>query len=228
MRRFTPWFLLLALACNRGPEPSEAPPSEAPAEPTTAPTADPHGGVPPTSPHGGSPHAVGTHAGATGAPSGATTVDPAAPRLAGVRWSTHEPLTWRAPTSPMRNAEYFVPGEAGEALLTVFHFPGMGGSVEDNVARWVGQFRGPDGAAAPSDVQTRNVAGLDVTVIDVRGTFASGMMGGPSEPQANQRLLGAIVSGPSGPVFFKLVGPEATVETAKSAFDDLVASFEAG
>jgi hypothetical protein len=225
MRRFTPWFLLLAIACNRGPEPSEAPPAETPAEPTTAaPEANPHGGAPPPSPHG----AVGTHAGAGAPPGGATTVDPSAPRLAGVRWSTHEPLTWRTPTSPMRNAEYFVAGDAGEALLTVFHFPGMGGSVQDNVARWVGQFRGPDGAAAPADVQTRNVAGLDVTVIDVRGTFASGMMGGPSEPQANQRLLGAIVSGPNGPVFFKLVGPEPTVETAKSAFDDLVASFEAG
>lgn len=224
MRRFTPWFLLLAIACNRGPEPSEAPasaaPAEAPAEPATA------------NPHAPNPHAgaTGPHAGAS-APSGTTgttTVDPAAPRLAGVRWSTHEPLTWRAPTSPMRNAEYFVAGDAGEALLTVFHFPGMGGSVGDNVARWVGQFRGPDGAAAEADVQTRNVAGLDVTVIDVRGTFASGMMGGPSEPQPDQRLLGAIVSGPNGPVFFKLVGPVATVETAKGAFDDLVASFEAG
>lgn len=128
----------------------------------------------------------------------------------------------------MRNAEYFVAGDAGEALLTVFHFPGMGGSVQDNVARWVGQFQGPDGAAAPADVRTRNIAGLDVTVIDVTGTFASGMMGGPSTPQSNQRLLGAIVAGPNGPVFFKLVGPTATVEAAKGAFDDLIASFEAG
>lgn len=126
----------------------------------------------------------------------------------------------------MRNAEYFVPGEAGEAVLTVFHFPGMGGSVQDNVARWVGQFQAPGGGAAEADVQSRNVAGLDVTVIDVSGAFASGMMGGPATPQEDQRLLGAIVSGPNGPVFFKLVGPADTVQAAKSAFDDLVGSLE--
>lgn len=219
-----PWFLLLALACNRGPEPAESTAEPTPAEPAEPTPADPHAAA---NPHA-SPHAGGTSAGGTPAAGAPNAVDPASPRLAGVRWSTHEPLTWRTPTSPMRNAEYFVAGDAGEALLTVFHFPGMGGSVQDNVARWVGQFQGPDGAAAPSDVQTRNVAGLDVTVIDVTGTFASGMMGGPSTPQSNQRLLGAIVAGPNGPVFFKLVGPTATVETAKGAFDDLIASFEAG
>ncbi|MCB9625547.1 MAG: hypothetical protein H6723_19690, partial [Sandaracinus sp.] len=169
------------------------------------------------------------HAGVDmGRPAGPPAVDPAAPALAGVRWRTHEPLTWRQPSSAMRNAEYFVAGDGGEAVLTVFHFPGMGGSVQDNVSRWVGQFQGEGGGPAPSDVQTRNVAGLDVTTIDVTGTFASGMMGGPSTPQSNQRLLGAIVSGPNGPIFFKLVGPASTVDGAKAAFDDLVASFEAG
>lgn len=208
---------LLLAACNRGPEPSsepsaptEPPPAEAPAE---LPSVHPPTNHPP----------VGATAG------GPSAVDPAAPSLAGLRWTTHEPLTWRQPSSAMRAAEYFVAGEGGEALLTVFHFPGMGGSVQDNVARWVGQFQGPGGQAAPSDVQTKNVAGLEVTTIDVTGTFAAGaMMGTPGTPQPDQRLLGAIVDGPQGPVFFKLVGPASTVESAKQAFDDLVASFEAG
>lgn len=228
MRRSTLLAVLLSLACNRGPEPAAAPANPAPdPEPSAAVSANPHAAVP----HAGAANPLAgaaPHAGGAPSATGSNTVDPTAPRLAGIRWSTHEPLTWRTPSSPMRNAEYFVPGAAGEALLTVFHFPGMGGSVQDNVARWVGQFQAPGGGAAEADVQSRNVAGLEVTVIDVSGAFASGMTGGPATPQEDQRLLGAIVSGPNGPVFFKLVGPADTVQATKSAFDDLVASLEPG
>jgi len=39
-------------------------------------------------------------------------------------------------------------------------------------------------------------------------------------------MLGAIVEGTQGPVFFKLTGPGADVDRAKSAFDALLESLK--
>ena len=57
------------------------------------------------------------------------------------------------------------------------------------------------------------------------GTYNAGMMGAPSAPQADRRMLGAIAEGPQGPIFFRLVGSVETVARAEDAFDALVASF---
>ncbi|MBX3248826.1 MAG: hypothetical protein KF901_16745 [Myxococcales bacterium] len=212
MRPLSILAILLAAACNRGPEPPPGPVTEAPEVPE-APSTPP--GHPPTD-----------HPPVAPAARGGASVDPANPALAGVRWQAHEPLTWRQPSSAMRAAEYVVTGEAGEATMTVFHFPGMGGSVRENIDRWVGQFRTPEGGPVEdSSIETKTIAGLEVTVLDVRGTFSDGMMGGGA-PQPDTRMLGAIVAGPHGPIFFKLTGPAATVESAKGAFDELVGSFE--
>lgn len=210
---------LSAYACDRGPAPqgnagggTEAPSeAETPAvEAPEAEAANPHAGIaPPRRP-------------------GAPTVSADSPELAGIAWSTREPLTWRPPSSAMRNAEYAVGEGAAEAVMTVFHFPGMGGGIEENVARWTGQFQNAEGGAADAAVETKTVGGLEVTTIDTRGTFTNSMpMGGQGGPQGNQRMLGAIVAGPNGPVFFKLIGPEATVGTAEGAFTALVESFRA-
>lgn len=224
--RTSAFLLVLACACNRGP----APPAQDEAEPestmaaTMSATMDPHAGMaahpngPPGDPHAGLGLPTGGGGGAT--------VTEQNPTLAGVTWNVQEPLTWRRPTRPMRNAEYVVTGDGGEAVMTVFHFPGMGGAVRDNINRWAGQFTDDSGAAVREpDIQEKTVHGLAVTTVDVRGTFSGGMGGGG--PQPNSRMLAAIVVGPSGPIFFKLVGPESIVEDAKSAFDGLIDSVEA-
>ncbi len=58
-----------------------------------------------------------------------------------------------------------------------------------------------------------------MTTVDVKGTYAGGgPMMGPATPKSGFRLLGAIVEGPSGAVFFKLTGPEKTVAGAEKSF----------
>lgn len=214
--------LLLSLAafgCDRGPAPqgnagggtatAEATGETPAAAPETEATSPRPGIAPPQRP-------------------GAPAVSADSPELAGIAWSAREPLTWRTPSSAMRNAEYFVGAGAAEAVMTVFHFPGMGGGIEENVSRWTGQFQNGEGGPADAAVETKTVGGLEVTTIDTRGTFTNSMpMAGQAGPQGNQRMLGAIVAGPNGPVFFKLIGPEATVGTAEGAFNALVESFQA-
>src|SRR5262249_14770457 len=64
--------------------------------------------------------------------------------------------------------------------------------------------------------------------LDLSGTFKGGgqMMGQPSAPKAGYRLLGAIVAGPEGDVFFKLTGPAKTVAAAQDEFQAVLKSLE--
>ena len=66
---------------------------------------------------------------------------------------------------------------------------------------------------------------LPVTSVEVAGTFI-GMRGmGPnSPPREGWRMLGAIVQGQLGPVFFKLTGPADAVAAAEAAFRRLIES----
>ena len=143
---------------------------------------------------------------------------------AGVQWIA--PASWKnQPARSMRVATYEIPAapgtESGEC--GVFYFgQGKGGGVEDNIARWVGQFE----AAAPPKRETRTVHDLRVYTVDVSGTYLAS--GGPMmQAQAKKpgyRLLGAIVEAPRGLVFFKCTGPAATIGKAQVDFQSLVGS----
>jgi len=142
---------------------------------------------------------------------------------AGVKWTV--PAAWKAqPERPMRAATYDVPAAAGAeaAECGVFYFgPGQGGGVEENLSRWAGQFEG----GTPKKAE-KNVHGLKVHTIDIFGTYLapSGPMMKSSGKKPGYRLLGAIVEGPQGNVFFKLTGPAATIAKAQADFDGLVGS----
>lgn len=146
------------------------------------------------------------------------------PAVAGVAWTV--PATWTPqPPRSMRIATYTLPGGSGATPgeCAVYYFgPDQGGGVDANVSRWAGQF---EGEPAPKR-STRAVGGLRITTVEVAGTYLA--PGGPMmQSQGRQPgtvLLGAIVEGPQGPVFFKGVGPRATMEANRAAFDGLIAS----
>jgi hypothetical protein len=126
----------------------------------------------------------------------------------------------------MRKATYKIPKAAGDpedAELTVTQ---VGGTIDANIERWVGQF----GGAKDSLKRTREKVGtFDVTVVELAGKFAgSGMPGAPpAAPKDNWALLGAIVEPLDPPYFFKMTGPKKTVAAARADFDRLVKSLRA-
>ena len=143
----------------------------------------------------------------------------------GISWTS--PATWKADAPrPMRAATYLIApakGDTDSAECAVFFFgEGQGGGIDANVDRWVGQF---ETTKAPVRKKEK-LAGFEVTTIEVDGTYASAMGGpmGPKTPKPGFKLLGAIVEGPKGNVFFKLTGPAKTVEGSRAEFLKLLKS----
>jgi hypothetical protein len=127
---------------------------------------------------------------------------------------------WIVPSSPMRKAQLAVPGPEGTeaAEVTFFHFgAGQGGSVKNNLDRWIGQFQGTQAETAET-----KVSGTMVHFVRATGTFASGMPGGPTTPRPGFALRGAILESPEGDVYVKMTGPEAVLTGAAAAFEKMV------
>jgi hypothetical protein len=177
------------------------------------------------------PHPIGSP-GATG-----PVVQPPPPGsgtgATGLSWTVPPGWVAETPSTAMRKAQYRVPGPGGDAECVVFYFgPGEGGDAVANTKRWANQFTLADGrpGSAGMKVGSRKVGDIDVLVVEVGGTYQGGfrMQQPQEEPKPNQLLLAAIAEGPDANWFFKLLGPEATVESQRSAFEDLVGSLKRG
>ncbi len=136
------------------------------------------------------------------------------------------PKAWQSVPNPnqMRKATFKVPRAAGDAEDAELAVSAATGGLDQNIERWSGQF-----GNAKATREDRKPNSLKVTVVELKGTFASGggMMGGASVAKPGYMLLGAIVDGGDRLHFFKLTGPEKTVTAAKKDFDAFVASFRA-
>ncbi|MDY7095812.1 MAG: hypothetical protein SX243_22785 [Acidobacteriota bacterium] len=130
------------------------------------------------------------------------------------------PEGWNAepPSNNMRMAQATLPGPGGDGQFAAFFFgPGGGGGTEANLQRWAAQV--DSGGTAPSrEVMETN--DLKVHWIETQGTLlASGMPGmGAASDQPGAALYGAVVEGPGGPWFFKVTGPQSTLEQHRDAF----------
>ncbi|MGH9753055.1 MAG: hypothetical protein ACREA2_09740 [Blastocatellia bacterium] len=142
-----------------------------------------------------------------------------------VKWTP--PAGWEAkPSSGMRAATYIIPAAKGASEgAECAVFANLGGGVQANITRWIGQFEKTD--SAPNQ-KSETINGLPVTTVDVGGTFKGGgpMTGQPSMSKPGYRLLGAIVEGPEGDIFFKLTGPAKTVAAAQGEFQAMLKSLK--
>jgi hypothetical protein len=168
---------------------------------------------------------------ATPVPPASVVVLPPEPQVPTIVWK--DPPKWeRTPGgSSMRKAFYkvnAVAGDSEDAEAAVYYFgPTNGGSTEANIQRWTSQF--PE--TQPADVKRieRQANGMKQTVIDVQGTYdGSSMTIREVGKKPNFRMIAAVVETPGGSYFFKLTGPQKTVEAARSSFMALLDSVNQG
>src|SRR3954447_13552055 len=86
------------------------------------------------------------------------------------------PEAWKSskPTSTMRKAQLSVEparGDKDKAELAVYKFPGGAGTVQANIDRWQSQFRDKDGKAPKVESKTVKGKNVDVTRVEVAGTY---------------------------------------------------------
>ena len=134
----------------------------------------------------------------------------------------HVPRSWdsQPPNNNLRLAQFNVPGKDDDAeAAEMVVFPPFGGSVNDNMARWVRQFD-------TRDLKLEMVSGKsdsgEYYLLDATGTYKK-----PDGPPflrktidvPDHRMMAVMLNVEGkGNYFLKLVGPKATVEAAADAF----------
>lgn len=121
-------------------------------------------------------------------------------------------------TSAIRKATYAIPQADGDTDATQLTVTTAGGAVEANIERWQGQFKYPDLKRSNMDAH-----GIKITFVEVRGSFMESM-GAAGTPKPKYVLLGAIAETQPELTFFKMTGPEKSVDAAKGDFFKLVSS----
>ena len=143
--------------------------------------------------------------------------------LAGVAFTP--PADWQdLGASNMRAAQYRlapIGGDSAAGEVNVFYFgPASGGGVDANLDRWINQMVMPDGSAPAAAAKRTSFTadGMAGHVVTLEGTYKSGgpMMGGTPTLLEGYRLVGVVLEGPEGSLFFKLTGPVATAKAMEA------------
>ncbi len=121
----------------------------------------------------------------------------------------------------MRQAQFRLPavqGDSAEGEVNVFYFgPKSGGGVQANLDRWISQMTLTEGSDPTIAIKrsTFSADGMVGHVVSLNGSYKSGggrPMGGGGQVLPDYRLVGVVLEGPQGSLFFKLTGPQATAE----------------
>jgi hypothetical protein len=115
-----------------------------------------------------------------------------------------------------------VDGDQEDAILDIDRPTRTVGGAGAVVDRWRAAFSGPDGGALPDGAfrsEALDVSGLSVTLAEIRGHHKAP---GPAPARPGVRLFGAVVDTPAGLWAFKLLGPERTVESQRTAFLEFI------
>ena len=143
---------------------------------------------------------------------------------AGLKWTAPAGWTSQGP-APFRVVTYTVPDRA--ECIVYFFGAGQGGSVDANLARWKGQFS-QNGKPAEAKVAKRTVHGVNMTTIDLTGTYMAtgGQVKEGQGPQSGYHMMAAVAEGPGGNIFIRFIGPEKVVAAGLAKYEQLLASLQ--
>ena len=134
------------------------------------------------------------------------------------------PDSWMGirPSSSLRLMEFRLGLLTDDATLAIFK--NIGGSIDDNLERWSGQF-GYLLSDSEVNIRAENINGMQVSIISIIGTYTNRMaFSKPTQPKPNYRLLGAIVDTRDGLYYFKLTGPNTVITGKIEEFTRLIKS----
>ena len=139
------------------------------------------------------------------------------------------PETWKTtlPETGMRSLEAAVPKQGedkDDADLSVIMLP-KGGGVAGNLPRWKGQFGGE--ASLKAERKLKTASGVEAYVAELEGPYKGMTKDGPmTTAKEGYKMLGVIITTDGGEFYIKLIGPKATIDASKAAFDKAIESFK--
>lgn len=127
------------------------------------------------------------------------------------------PTDWSLQTSvPSPRLANLVTAEG--LVIGVFWFGPSGGSVDENLKRWEGQFS----QLTSREISKDTLRNPRVTQARWQGTYAGDKGLNPGRPNETSVMLVAIVEGAKGSVFFKTVGTLAQTNAARSLLRSVI------
>jgi hypothetical protein len=142
------------------------------------------------------------------------------------------PETWvrKPPQSRITSDEFAAPAAEGDKADGRFTVTAAGGSVDDNINRWIGQFKQPDGSPTKDQakVSKQQVAGQTVHLIDISGTYDDRppFAPGGGVQREKYRMLAAVIETKEGNFFLKFYGPRLTISENEKPFHEMVQSLK--
>ena len=132
------------------------------------------------------------------------------------------------PSNSMRLAQFNISDKFKRCELIVFS--GIGGSVDANLNRWLGQFLDSDKKRMTdySTVRNEKIHELEITFAYTAGIYLKSGMGnrGPTVEKPNYGLLAAIVRAKNETYYFKCTGPKKTLDNYINSFETFIRSLE--
>ena len=177
---------------------------------------------------------VGTGLNVTAYTSGAANEELVAVTLADDRIQMKVPVSWvrKQPRVKIIELEFSIPkikDDQRDGRLTVM---AAGGSLQQNVNRWLGQFRDarPQKDADGNVAQRLKAGGNTIHLVDISGTYQDrrGPFG-PATLREGYRMLGAIIETATLDqtfYFCKFYGPQATIAANEKGFMTMLESLE--
>ena len=148
------------------------------------------------------------------------------------------PESWKAqePSNKMRAYQFSLPkakdADDDAELVISFFGVGSGGKLNENLARWKTMIQPPEGKTTEDITKITKIElpKAKLTSLDMTGTFLSKFP--PFDPnakvtkKANYRRIGVYFDCENGPYFITVVGPAATIQHHKEAFDNWLKNFK--
>ena len=144
--------------------------------------------------------------------------------VAGLQFEAPSGWNETQPTSGLRKFQFNIPGTTEEqnAELVIFYFGAdQGGDINTNIDRWAQQFTELTSTYPPARTEF-SVGDIKVTLVQLEGTYQSGMPGMAMDAKKDYAVLAAIVEGNQGLVFFKLMGPKVRISELLPPFRTLL------
>jgi hypothetical protein len=156
-------------------------------------------------------------------PAGRAAAIAAAIRMGRLQFIPPKNFEPQRPRSQIVAYEFSIPPAEGDQRPGRMTVMTAGGTVQQNVDRWIAQFTDDSERKKEANVEKTSIDGREVHFVDISGTYDDKPAPfAPGEKRSNYRMLGAIIPMEEGAVYFKLYGPRRTVSDNRDAFRAMI------